>query len=244
MAIWRNRGADIPQPEAIHLIFPGTVVLKVIAAIRVLAFLAAVFVCASFAMAQTDDWHLSQGGAKVFFTRSTFAHGYMHGYEEGFHRGDLDLQMARPFAPVKMQPKYKKICGYHYEFGDRSSFEDGYRKGYTVGYNDAFSGRDFRAIQLLEQARSAKSLDKAALPDPGFDRAFVAGYEKGQKAGLQDGRSAAAVGALDSIDCGSVPSKMKKPANDDCEAYQGGYRLGYSDGYTNQHENGQVFARK
>ena len=217
---------------------------KAIAPIRVLALLSAVFLPCVLANAQSDDWHLSQDGARIFFTRSSFAHGYMHGYEEGFHRGDMDLQMARPFQQVKDQTKYKKICGYQYAFGDRNTFEDGYRKGYTVGYTDAFSGRNFRAVHLLQEAKSAESPDQAALPDRPFDRAFIAGYEGGQKNGLEDGRAATALAALDSIDCSSISGKTAAQKREYCGAYQNGYRLGYSDGYTNQHESAEVFARK
>jgi len=195
------------------------------------------------AQTQNDDWHLTNVNMKAFFTRSAFAHGYMHGYEEGFHHGDLDLQMARPFQQVKSQAKYKKVCGYRSEFGDRSSFEEGYRKGYPVGYTDAFAGRNFRAIQLVKLARIPTLIAASAAPDNKFDRAFIAGYENGQQLGLHDGRAAAAVAALDSIDCTNALGSISKIL-DYCEAYRGGYRLGYSDGYTNQHDSAVIFARK
>lgn len=209
--------------------------------IRVLAIVSSLFVSFAFATAQSSDWHLSNEGARAFFLRSPFAHGYMHGYESGFHHGDLDLQMGRAFQEIKKQTSFKKMEGYHGEFGDRRSFEEGYRKGYTVGYTDSYSGRSFRAIQLVQQAKSDNLSDGSAVPDSQFNSAFVSGYAIGQKTGLQDGRAAAAVAALNSIDCGSgAPA-----AGDDCSAYRGGYRLGYSDGYVNQHrELGEIFASK
>lgn len=218
--------------------------LKVNTPIRVLTFLGSVIFCFAVAHAQSGDWHLSTNGAKVFFIRSAFAHGYMHGYEEGFHNGDLDLQMARPFHPVKDQTRFKKICGYRGEFGDRKTFDEGYRKGYAVGYTDSYAGRNFRAMQLVSEAKLQEPPGTPATPDPQFDRAFIAGYESGQKVGLEDGRAATAVAALDSIDCGSIAGADGKNKSDDCSAYRRGYRLGYSDGYTNQHESGAVFARK
>jgi hypothetical protein len=218
-------------------------VLKVFVSPRVLL-LASLLGCAVFACAQSDDWHLSPNGSRVFFARSAFAHGYMHGYEEGFHRGDLDLQMTRSFQPVKSQTHYKKVCGYRTEFGDRATFEEGYRKGYAVGYTDCFSGRQFRALQLVREGNAATSAGDLAMPDNRLDRAFIAGYENGEKSGLQDGRAATAVAVLDSIDCSVALGKSAKPTGDYCAAYKGGYRLGYSDGYTNQHGAAEVFARK
>jgi flagellar biosynthesis/type III secretory pathway protein FliH len=228
-------------------------VLKVFHSIRVIFLLVSFVFCAVFANAQSgqsdasaksSDWHLSSQGARVFFTRSAFAHGYMHGYEEGFHRGDLDLQMTRSFQPLRYQPKYKKICGYRTEFGDRSTFEEGYRKGYAVGYTDSYSGREFRALQLVREGKAATSAGDVANPDERLDRSFIAGYENGQKAGLEDGRAATAVAVLNSIDCTNALGKSAKPTGDYCAAYKSGYRLGYSDGYTNQRGAAEVFARK
>lgn len=200
--------------------------------------------CFSFAFihAQSQDWHLSSDGASTFFLRCPFAHGYMHGYEEGFHRGDLDLQMGRSFQALKKQDGFKKIVGYRKEFGDRNSFDEGYRKGYAVGYTDSYAGRNFRAIQLVEQARADLFLDKAPQRDVQFDEAFVAGYATGQKTGLQDGRAAAGLATLDSIGCSIVP-RSPEQKSDICAAYRGGYRVGYSDGYANQ-DKGGLFARK
>jgi hypothetical protein len=224
--------------------FRETAVLKAFASLRAFLIPLTCLLCVAFAGAQTDDWHLSPQGSRVFFLRSAFAHGYMHGYEEGFHRGDLDLQMTRPFQPVKRHAKYRKICGYRAEFGDRVSFESGYRKGYAVGYTDAFSGREFRAVQLVREGNAATSAGAVPVPDELLDRAFVAGYYNGQKSGLHDGRAATAVTVLNSIDCASALGKSVKPNGDYCAAYQGGYRLGYSDGYTNQHAAAEVVAQK
>jgi len=206
-------------------------VLKAIALFVTLVFLPS----AAFA---GNDWHLSKDGNRVFFLRSAFAHGYMHGYEEGFHAGDLDLQIGRPFRTIRSQDKFKKIRGYREEFGDRGSFDEGYRKGYAVGYTDAYTGRDFRATQLVKLAKEQSFSDSDATPDRGFDRAFEAGYNTGHKSGLKDGRSAAPLANLDSVACKDISGK------DDCAAYRQGYRLGYSDGYTNQSGAGAVLAEK
>jgi hypothetical protein len=192
--------------------------------------------------AQGDDWHLSPTGAPGFFLRSTFAHGYMHGYEEGFHNGDLDLQMGRVYREAKVQDKFKKPCGYRSGFGDRNTFDFGYKKGYMVGYTDAYSGRDFRAFQLVEQGRSEAGEAAGAKADRAFDHAFSIGYEIGQTQGLRDGRSTSAIASLTPASCASTSGIA--PDGELCGAFQKGYRLGYSDGYTNQRVDTEVFARK
>ena len=218
--------------------------MKVVVPIRVSFLVFSLAVCSVFAFAQSEDWHYSSRGAKTFFTRSAFAHGYMHGYEEGFHNGDLDLQMGRPFKEVKCQEKFKKPYGYRSEFGDRGSFEVGYRKGYSVGYIDSYSGRSFRAMQLVREAKSEPLNYGGAMSDHAFDKAFMSGYEAGQHFGLKDGRAETKAAALNSMVCGGVPENAKEQTPEYCAAYQRGYQLGYSDGYANQSQAGQVVARK
>ena len=214
--------------------------LKVSTSIRLLVVVGAVAISCGLAQAQSDlDWHLSKDGARPFFVRSAFAHGYMHGYEEGFHRGDLDLQMARPFHQIKDQEKFKKICGYRRQFGERHMFDDGYRKGYTVGYNDAYAGRNFRAVQLVHLAKMDELPAGQDEPDRSFDHAFMLGYETGQATGLKDGRAAAPLASLDAVQCSGAGTQ-----GPDCGAYQRGYRVGYLDGYSNQRDTSEVFARK
>ncbi len=218
--------------------------MKVIVPIRVSFLVFSFAVCSVVAFAQSGDWHYSSDGAKIFFTRSAFAHGYMHGYEEGFHNGDLDLQMGRSFKEVKCQEKFKKPLGYRGEFGDKSSFEAGYRKGYSVGYIDSYSGRPFRAMQLVREAKSEHLPDGDAKSDHAFDRAFMSGYEAGQHFGLKDGRAETKTASLNSMVCGGVPEDSKEHSPEYCAAYQRGYQLGYSDGYANQSQASQIVARK
>ena len=210
--------------------------LKVIP--RFIAFLVVLFLVPALAFAGDNDWHLSAKGDRAFFLRSVFAHGYMHGYEQGFHQGDLDLQMGHAFVRIKNQKEYKKVQGYRRDFGDHISFNEGYRKGYAVGYRDAYAGRNFRAAELIELAKSQDLRGTEAGPDGGFDQAFVSGYSLGQKMGLMDGRAAAPLANLNSIHCSGVSGK------ENCTAFQCGYRIGYSDGYTDQNGKRTVLARK
>jgi hypothetical protein len=211
-------------------------VLKVSVSLRV-CFVLLMFVCLS-AQAQSGDWHVF---SQDLFVKSAFAHGYMHGYEQGFHHGDLDLQMGRGFREVRTQSEYKKVSGFREEFGDKRVFEDGYRAGFLVGYTDCFAGRNFRAVQLLDQTAQGQAAAAKAHFDRGYDHAFRQGYETGQRQGLADGR-VSAVSRLDGSVC--EPGGGRGEATSEyCEAFRDGYRLGYSDGFANQHDLGDVFAR-
>ncbi len=216
-------------------------VSKVFWSLRSVSFCCIVFLVCVSANAQRDDWHMN---SRDLFVKSSFAHGYMHGYEEGFHTGDLDMQMGRSYRDVKTHDRYKKPVGYRPLFGDRSLFDDGYHYGYLVGYVDCFSGRNFRAVQLV---RSHGALRQDARSDQSFDRAFREGYVSGQKQGLKDGRSKDNL-ANTPFQCDENALQSKggegEPKGSYCQAFSSGYQLGYSDGFANQKENGEIFARK
>ncbi len=205
--------------------------------IRLLSVVLLLLACAT-AHAQRDDWHVQSG---ELFIKSAFAHGYMHGYEAGFHNGDVDLQMGRDFRDVKAQYEYKRPSGYRSQFGDKSQFENGYRKGFLVGYTDCFFGRNFRAAQLLNNKTGSFPNDSLAF-DRHFDHAFRAGYESGQQKGLADGRNLSANGGLDLVNC-QINTDREGIAPEYCPAYQEGYQLGYSDGFANQRGSADIFAR-
>ena len=67
--------------------------------------------------------------------------------------------------------------------------------------------------------------------DPVFDRGFSLGYAAGQRQGLLDGRR-------DSTFTPPLPacpnvSAPRSRGQNFCSAYDGGYRVGYSDGFVN-----------
>jgi flagellar biosynthesis/type III secretory pathway protein FliH len=193
------------------------------------------------AHAQSDDWHMS---SRDLFVKSTFAHGYIHGYEEGFHAGDIDMQMGRSYREMKCQEKFKKPAGYRDQFGSKGTYDDGYRKGYTVGYIDSYEGRNFRAIQLIRAAQASNDRSGWRL-DQEFDSAFRQGYEAGQSKGLQDGRTSVAA----QNEPASCEEKLQAKGgsglnNNYCDAFRSGYQLGYSDGFANQRDRGKVLAKK
>ena len=78
-------------------------------------------------------------------------------------------------------------------------------------------------------------------PDRRFDDVFLLGYEAGLTAGLRDGRATNPALAADPKDCGQGALSGNA---EDCDAYRGSYRLGYSGGLANQRENSPVMAQK
>jgi hypothetical protein len=211
-------------------------VLNPFTPIRMATVAAVLFVCMA-AQAQRDDWHMF---SRDVFVKSVFAHGYMHGYEQGFHNGDVDLQMGRTFREVKNQQEYKKPVGYSEQFGDKHVFDAGYRAGFLVGYTDCLAGRNFRAVQLLSLPYQSQFTKESVRFDANFDRAFREGYENGKSRGLADGRLSE-VSRPDASNC-QVPAGHDGKSEDYCAAFRDGYQLGYSDGFANQ-RTGEVLAR-
>lgn len=215
---------------------------KEVTPIRFVAVVVA-FVLMSFpCFGQGGDWHELSLDVCV---KSSFAHGYMHGYEEGFHVGDLDIQMGRSFRNIQKQEQFKRKSGYRTSFGDKSSYEGGYREGYLVGYTDSYAGRNFRAVMLVRETARPVA-DQKLQSDYRFDSAFKEGYLSGRTKGLQDGRSSASESAA--VQC-NEKEKMGKggagsPDSGYCDAFSRGYKLGYSDGYANQKQFAPVIARK
>lgn len=195
------------------------------------------------ASAQFDDWHMLSCN---LFVKSTFAHGYIHGYEEGFHTGDLDMQMGRNYRDVKNHEKFKKPSGYKSQFGDKGTYEAGYRKGYRIGYVDSYEGRNFRAIALVRKA-GPPGLDRVEFSfGREYDSGFRQGYETGQTQGLKDGRSDTKENAVPSecADISLAKGGAGEPAAHYCEAFRNGYELGYSDGFSNQRDRAKVLAKR
>jgi hypothetical protein len=178
------------------------------------------------------DVHFADHPAKVLFQRSSWAHGYIHGYEMGFHTGNIDLHMAR----AARDPHSVKECkeakhAYRSQFGNRQEFEKGYRSGFEVGYSDGETGRDFRAASMatLISADLGSGASPNAQQTAYFDAMLDSGYVSGRKVGLNDARSKLESSSSKAQPC---PEYVKEPQF--CSAYQLGYRWGYTDGYQNQ----------
>ena len=165
--------------------------------------------------------------AAPLYSRSAFAHGYIHGYEDGFHAADQDIHMgrlARGISPMKPAERPERRL----PINDRTSFRKGYKRGFDTGYSDGAAGREFRAIGDLRVA--AADLN-ASDSDPTFDRGFQQGYAAGRQYSLINTQpiadfSYAAEYCSKSLN--QAPQKTDTAAF--CNAYARGFRLGYDDG--------------
>jgi hypothetical protein len=184
----------------------------------------------AFATAQTDV-HLADSPAKELFHRSSWAHGYIHGYEAGFHTGNIDLHMARVVRDPHTAKEYKKAGkAYQSGFGNKVEFTKGYGSGFEVGYLDGYFGKEFRAASMANRLVSlvddAPQLTEAQSQH--LDAQLDTGYAQGRRLGLDDARARQ----------GFNEAKAQCPATANtqqaCGAFQVGFRWGYSDGYSNQ----------
>jgi hypothetical protein len=181
--------------------------------------------CSTLLFAQ--ERHLGTESAKLLYMRSAFAHGYIHGYEDGFHSGDLDLQLARPPRDPGSISAYKKSgADYHSGFGSKDLFKSGFQDGFRAGYSDAIHGMTFQAVGRLRAAAKGltESDDRKVLAQ--FDDGFKDGYRNGRRHGADDGR--------DFAEATPIPPPCFAHSYAYCDAYSRAFQVGYADGYENQ----------
>jgi hypothetical protein len=194
-----------------------------------LFYLLILFTTMSFA----QERHLGNEFASTLYTRSAFAHGYIHGYEDGFHSGDVDLQLGREARDPASFPSYKHACAsYHSSFGSKSSFKFGFEDGFRAGYADATRGLAFRAVWELRNASNGLELTSAPHESQRFDVGFMDGYKGGRRQGADDGRNFAASNPIEPPCLGYNKEY--------CDAFGRGFRVGYGDGYANQSRHVQL----
>jgi len=196
-------------------------------AVLTLSFLTPIFMAAQ----SSADNHVTMDSARELYQSSSWAHGYVHGYEKGFHIGDLDLQLAKASRNPEKDDGAK--IRMRSEYGKRKSFLKGFKQGLQVGYADAYSGREFRAFRELRKiAQDFEPARTTSTNDDG-NRAMDEGYKKGLAAGLYDGRTGRRFTNRADVD------PCKKDANY-CEFHDRGVQLGYADGYWNQRSPNEV----
>lgn len=188
-------------------------------------FLASVLALAAIPAIAQADIHISADPATGLYQRSSWAHGYIHGYEMGFHNGDLDLHLGRGWRETKQMKDSKKMQ-YRNEYGDRKVFEKGFKAGFDVGYADALTGKEFRAAKLARETAAKLGGGIEPHQQKELDWALSSGYLKGRDAGLNDGRLKSAYS----------PEKGACAEQKACDSFLLGYRWGYSDGYQNQRQ--------
>ena len=181
-----------------------------------------------------QDPHIGTGPSQRLYGTSSFAHGYLHGYEQGYHYGDMDLQLSHSAQNVKEMHEFRAGSS-HYKksFGDKTTFVQGYQAGFRMGYGDAMEGSEFRALlHMRELSQELPSVDQAGAPI--LNLAITKGYSDGVRTGLNDGRTNADY-RPDGSDCDLSLRFKEPPSKFYCSVYSLGYRLGYSDGFHNQH---------
>lgn len=181
-------------------------------------------------VAAQADYHLTDDSAHALYQHSSWAHGYVHGYQLGFHEGTIDYHMAHLRRdPRKIKSGNHPKNYYRQEYGDRQLFDHGFKAGFNVGYSDAFAGRDYRAAHEMDRLATAAPVSSGSQLDPVLGE----GYTAGQRIGLSDGRRAAPF----------MPQKEQCPLHyspPQCSGYRLGFQLGYSDGYLNQREPEEI----
>jgi hypothetical protein len=63
---------------------------------------------------------------------------YDRGYREGLEEGRNDARRNRDFAPTRHSEYRDADAGYHRDYGDREYYRRTYRRGFDMGYREAY----------------------------------------------------------------------------------------------------------
>jgi hypothetical protein len=75
--------------------------------------------------------------------RYAYQHGYRSGYEDGFTKGKSDFNESQPREFSSSDAFNRADRGYETRMGTKAEFEESYRTGFELGYNDGYFGRPF-----------------------------------------------------------------------------------------------------
>ena len=75
--------------------------------------------------------------------RYAYQHGYRSGYEDGFTKGKSDFNESQPREFSSSDAFNRADRGYEPRMGTKAEFEESYRTGFELGYNDGYFGRPF-----------------------------------------------------------------------------------------------------
>src|SRR5215831_19526326 len=75
--------------------------------------------------------------------RYAYQHGYRFGYEDGFTKGKSDFNESQPRDFSSSDAYNRADRGYETRMGTKAEFEEAYRTGFELGYNDGFYGRPY-----------------------------------------------------------------------------------------------------
>jgi outer membrane lipoprotein SlyB len=77
--------------------------------------------------------------------RYAYQHGYRNGYEDGFTKGKSDFTESQPREFTNSEAFNRANRGYVTRMGTKAEFEEAYRAGFEIGYNDGFFGRELNS---------------------------------------------------------------------------------------------------
>jgi outer membrane lipoprotein SlyB len=75
--------------------------------------------------------------------RYAYQHGYRAGYEDGFTKGKSDFNENQPRDFESSDAFNRADRGYEERMGTRTEFQESYRVGFELGYNDGYFARPF-----------------------------------------------------------------------------------------------------
>ena len=122
----------------------------------------------------SSERHTTSDPGSDLYRRCAFAHGFIHGYEQGFHLADLDYHVGRMDRKLAELRAYRDAPGFRASFGEKKTFQRGYREGFQQGYDDSLHSRHFR-VEIAGQI-VADGLKDFAGSSQEFDAGFTAGY--------------------------------------------------------------------
>jgi hypothetical protein len=101
--------------------------------------------------------------------RYAYQHGYRAGYEDGFTKGKSDFNEGQPREFASSDAYNRADRGYEARMGTKAEFEESYRTGFELGYNDGYFGRPF-TVSLPSNLRTvviaAVNANAPPPPDP------------------------------------------------------------------------------
>src|SRR5689334_4838469 len=77
--------------------------------------------------------------------RYAYQHGYNNGYEDGYTKGKSDFTESQPRDFSTSDAFNRAERGYTPRMGTKAEFEEAYRAGFEIGYNDGFFGRELNS---------------------------------------------------------------------------------------------------
>ncbi len=106
--------------------------------------------------------------------RYAYQHGYRAGYEDGFTKGKSDFNENQPRDFSSSEAYNRADRGYQVRMGTRAEFEEAYRTGFELGYNDGFFARPYtisippnlgRVVIAVVNANSAPAEPEPVTPN-------------------------------------------------------------------------------